>query len=71
MPHWILHALEPVQTVCGDWCLHFWEVVGVWLTGAATFAAVAMSLVLARREGTRIKVSAGHRLLVQPGEQMP
>ena len=71
MLHWILHAPDPVQAVCGDWCLHFWEVIGVWLTGAATFAAVAVSLVLARREGIRIKVSAGHQLMVHPGEQRP
>jgi hypothetical protein len=71
MPHWMLHALDPVQSVCGDWCLHFWEVVGVWATGAATFAAVVVSLMLARREGIHIKVSAGHRLLVQTGQQQP
>jgi len=68
---WLLHALDPVQAVCGNWCLHFWEVVGVWVTGAATFAAVVVSLVLARREGIRIEVSAGHRLLVQAGQQPP
>lgn len=70
MPRWLLHALEPVQAVCGDWCLHFWEVVGAWFTGLATFAAVVVSLVLARREGIRITVSAGHRLLVQ-GQEPP
>ncbi len=71
MLNWLLHAIEPVQAVCGAWCLHFWEVVGVWFTGLATFAAVVVSLVLARREGIRIKVSAGHRLLVQAGAGPP
>ena len=55
MPRWIFHALDPVQAVCGDWCLHFWEVVGVWFTGLMTLAAVVVSLTLARREGIRIK----------------
>ena len=71
MLSWLLHALDPVQKVCDDWCLHFWEVIGVWFTGAATFAAVVVSLVLARREGIRMKVSAGHRLLIQPGQPPP
>jgi hypothetical protein len=71
MPQWLLHALDPVHRVCGDWCLHFWEVVGVWFTGLATFAAVVVSLVLARREGIRIAVSAGHKLLVQTGREPP
>ncbi len=71
MPKWLLHSLEPVQAVCGDWCLHFWEVVGVWFTGLMTLAAVIVSLALARREGIRLKVSAGHRLLVQQGQEPP
>jgi len=71
MSRWILHALDPVQAVCGDWCLHFWEVVGIWFTGLATFAAVVVSLLLARREGLRLSVSAGHRLLVQAAQEPP
>ncbi len=68
---WIIHALDPMRAVCGDWCLHFWEVVGIWFTGLATFAAVVVSLALARREGFRITVSAGHRLLVATGQELP
>jgi hypothetical protein len=68
---WLLHALDPIQATCGDWCLHFWEVVGVWFTGLATFAAVFVSLLLARREGIRLTVSAGHRLLAQAGHEPP
>jgi hypothetical protein len=71
MSHWFLHALDPAQAACGEWCLHFWEVAGVWFTGVATFAVVVVSLVLARREGIRLTVSAGHRLLIQPGQQSP
>lgn len=71
MLRWFLHALDPLQAVCGNWCLHFWEVVGVWFTGLATLAAVLVSLVLARREGIRIRVSAGHRLAVGFGEHPP
>lgn len=68
---WFLHALDPVNTVCGDWCLHFWEVVGIWFTGLMTLAAVLVSLALARREGIRLAVSAGHRMLVQEGHEPP
>ena len=71
MSQWLLHALNPLEAVCSDWCLHFWEVVGIWFTGLATFAAVLISLILARREGIRIAVSAGHRLMIQPGHQSP
>jgi hypothetical protein len=68
---WLLHALDPVQATCSNWCLHFWEVVGVWFTGLATFAAVVVSLALARREGVRISVSAGHRLAMGAGLEPP
>jgi hypothetical protein len=70
MLKWLMH-LHHGQSVCDDWCLHFWEVVGIWFTGTATFAAVVVSLVIARREGIRIKVSAGHRIVVGPGSQPP
>jgi len=59
LPHWILHLLDPARSTCDDWCLHFWEVSGVWFTGIATFAAVATFLLLARREGVRLRISAG------------
>jgi hypothetical protein len=58
MLHWFAHTLEPLQAVCNDWCLHWWEAVGAWFTGLATFGAVLVSLALARREGIRFKVSA-------------
>lgn len=71
MPDWLLHSLDPVRAVCSAWCLHFWETVGIWFTGFATFAAVLVSLALARREGIRIKVSAGVYLDVVPGGAPP
>lgn len=71
MPHWILHALAPVNALCDDWCLHFWEVVGVWFTGLATFGAVVVSLLLARRDRIRMTISAGHRIMVGPGAEEP
>lgn len=71
MRDWILHLLNPMSSVCDDWCLHFWEVVGIWFTGSATFAAVLVSLALARREGIRITISAGVRDLVRPGTEPP
>jgi hypothetical protein len=43
----------------------------VWFTGFATFAAVVVSLQLARREGIRMTVSAGVRDLVRPGTEPP
>src|ERR1700722_5165619 len=65
MSHWILHLLDPLQTVCNEWCLHFWEVAGVWFTGAATFAAVIVSLRLARRQSMpQLRVSASKRIYV-------
>jgi len=39
----------------GSVALHHGRGGGVWFTGAATFAAVVVSLMLARREGIRIK----------------
>jgi hypothetical protein len=71
MGNWILHALEPIQAVCSDWCLHFWEVVGIWFTGIATFAAVLVSLALARREGIRFTISAQVMSVVRPGVEGP
>jgi hypothetical protein len=69
MLHWLLHLLDHGNALCDDWCLHFWEVVGVWFTGIATFAAVFVSLALARHEGVNIKVSAGQ--FVKPGPVSP
>ena len=71
MRDWILHLLNPLNSVCDDWCLHFWDVIGIWFTGIATFAAVLVSLALARREGIRITISAGVRDLVLPGTELP
>jgi hypothetical protein len=69
--HWFQHALDPLAKICDEWCLHFWEVVGIWFTGIATFAAVLVSLALARREGIRMTVSAGVRDLVRRGSEPP
>jgi hypothetical protein len=53
---WWRHALDPVQASCSEYCLHFWEVIGIWFTGAATFGAVLVSLYLARQgERTRVR----------------
>lgn len=71
MRDWMLHLLNPLNSVCDEWCLHFWEVVGIWFTGIATFAAVLLSLALARREGIRMTISAGVRDLIRPGTEPP
>lgn len=43
-----------------------------WLSAAGTFSAVALSLYLARRDkNVRLKVSAGHRIIVGPGSREP
>jgi hypothetical protein len=52
---WWRHALDPASTACSEYCLHFWEVTGVWLAGPATFGAVFVSLYLAR-QGERVRV---------------
>jgi hypothetical protein len=52
---WWRHALDPVNAMCSEYCLHFWEVIGIWLAGVATFAAVFVSLYLAR-QGERTRV---------------
>ena len=71
MLHWLVHVLDHGSSVCDEWCLHFWEAVGTWFTGIATFAAVFVSLLLARREGIRMTVSAGVRDVVSPGTEPP
>lgn len=52
---WWRHALDPVNAICSEYCLHFWEVIGIWLAGVATFGAVFISLYLAR-QGERTRV---------------
>jgi hypothetical protein len=48
--------------------LELWNVVGTWLSGIATTAAVIVSLYLARRtERVHLRVSAGVRTLVTMG----
>jgi|HubBroStandDraft_6_1064221.scaffolds.fasta_scaffold441646_2 hypothetical protein len=71
MINWLIHLLDNGSSVCDEWCLHLWEVVGIWLTGAATFAAVLVSLRLARREGIRITVTANVLTIVRPGQAPP
>lgn len=51
MPDWMAYALSPLRTYCDPWCLQFWEMIGAWIAGLATVAAVVMSLYLARRDG--------------------
>jgi hypothetical protein len=46
-----------------------WEVLGTWAAAVATFAAVIVSLRLARRaERPRLRVSVDHRLLLDPAK---
>src|SRR4051794_17228391 len=48
-----------------DQKIQIWNTVGTWLAGIATFAAVIVSLHLARRsERLKLKVLAGIRLVV-------
>ena len=68
---WFFHLLNPVNTVCDEWCLYFSKIVGIWFTGIATFAAVLVSLALARREGARMTVSAGDRDVLGSGSRPP
>ena len=48
-----------------DQKIQVWMVVGTWLAGIATVAAVIVALHLARRaEKVRLKVHVGHRVVV-------
>lgn len=71
MVHWLFELGGAVSSTCGDWCLHLWEVTGVWFTGFATFAAVITSLILARREQVRLRVSATMMTVLRHGEPQP
>ncbi|HEY0749366.1 MAG TPA: hypothetical protein VGD63_21880 [Steroidobacteraceae bacterium] len=71
MLYWLIHVLDHGSSICDEWCLHFWEMIGTWFTGFATFGAVAVSLLLARREGVRFRVSAGQFDIVGPGSERP
>jgi hypothetical protein len=44
------------------------EVAGSWLAGIGSLLAVVVALYLARAESTiRLKIDAGHRLIITPG----
>src|ERR1700737_4989178 len=71
MPNWLLHSLDSVEAVCSDYCLHFWEVVGSWIAGLGTLAAVAVCLWLSRRQGPRLRVSADIFVIIQRNAEPP
>jgi hypothetical protein len=71
LTEWLAHLLNPLRGYCDEWCLHVWEAAGTWFAGLATFGAVLVSLMLARRDLIRLRVSAGHRIAVQPGDAEP
>jgi hypothetical protein len=50
--------------------LQILNTIGTWLAGIGTLSAVIVSLYLARRESsTKLSISAGHRILVTPGQK--
>jgi hypothetical protein len=63
--------LQSVSSICTEYCLHFWEVIGVWISGLGTLAAVTISMRLARRTGPVIKASADIRVLIYQGAKPP
>lgn len=63
--------IESLSSVCSEYCLHFWEVVGIWVSGFATVAAVIVALVIARRSGPVLRVSADIIVLITQGEGPP
>lgn len=67
----VLHAVASMRSSCDEWCLHVWEVAGIWATGLATFLAVLVSLLLARREGIRLRISARVMTVVGQGQKPP
>ena len=60
----LLFFIDDIERVCTTYCLRFWEVVGIWLTGIATSSAVIVSLMFSRRDRPKIKVSAGIRIII-------
>jgi hypothetical protein len=65
MLQWLVHALNPIRPLCDEWCLHVWEVVGIWFTGFATFAAVLTSLWLAAGQTRpQVRLAAMKRVLI-------
>lgn len=56
-------SLSDLIGACDEHCLRIIEVVGIWVAGLATTAAVITSLALARRSRPKFTVSAGLRRL--------
>jgi hypothetical protein len=63
--------IESLASMCSEYCLHFWEVVGIWVSGFATVAAVIVALVIARRSGPVLRVSADIIVLITADEGQP
>ena len=50
--------------------LRFWEVIGAWVAAFATLTAVVVSLWLALSQSkVKLKINAGHRLLLTEGQK--
>lgn len=63
----IANALTPLQGYCDAWCLQFWNVVGAWIAGLSTAAAVIVSLYLARAD-SRIRLEVHARIGLVVGD---
>ena len=49
-----------------------WDLIGTWLTGLSTLAAVIVSLLLSMRRRLNLKISVGIKQLISPGlEDVP
>ena len=44
-----------------------WDLIGTWLTGLSTLAAVIVSLLLSKRGRLNLKISAGIKQIITPG----
>ena len=71
MADWWMHIFDSPSRVCTEYCLHFLEMVGTWVAGLGTLAAVIVSLRLARRSGPLLRVSADLRVLIHSGAEPP
>jgi len=50
--------------------IQIWGVIGTWIASVGTLSAVIVSLWLAYHQGKiKLKVTAGHRLLITPGSK--
>ncbi len=65
-----MQNMDQAKFLAEQLSLQRWEVMGVWLSGFGTIAAVIVALWLARGKGrVKLSVTAGHRVLITRGKK--